>query len=279
MEYCEKGKLSKLLKSTQLSNWATRISILKQIANGINNLHQSKIIHRDIKSKNILVKPSEANQSDFQIKIGVAEMKYSLNTFSIDKNFVGTAAWTSPGLKLRFIDDFSNLIKINFSLETLTTGEYSIYSDVFAFGVLMWEIAARNSNPFGEEADWLKIATKIKQGKRPLIPSDCPIADLIEACWKQEANQRSTMSEIVERFEKIQLGNSTPLKPLSSNPTLQVTNSVQPKYFSIKSRNFFISQKKYFPQKQENEFKSMISFPHQNPKCKNIRINRIFTSC
>ena len=40
-------------------------------------------------------------------------------------------------------------MKIYNNLEILTSGEYSIYSDVFAFGMLMWEIASRNSRPFG----------------------------------------------------------------------------------------------------------------------------------
>ena len=69
----------------------------------------------------------------------------------------------------------------------------------------MWEIASRNSRPFGN-AEWFEIASKIKKGKRPIIPIDCPmqIKNLIERCWNQEAKQRPTMQQIIEYLNKPQ---------------------------------------------------------------------------
>ena len=85
----------------------------------------------------------------------------------------------------------------------MSSNEYSIYSDVFAFGMLMWEIAARNSRPFGN-LEWIETASKIKKGERPTIPSDCPIQikNLIERCWNQEPKQRPTMQQIIEYLDK-----------------------------------------------------------------------------
>ena len=103
MEYCDKGDLSQLFESNEELNWEIRMKIILQIAYGINKLHQRKIIHRDIKSKNILVKSAGKTSSgteDFEIKIadlGYAKMKTSLNSVSVDGNIVGTIAWTSPG--------------------------------------------------------------------------------------------------------------------------------------------------------------------------------------
>ena len=106
MEYCDKGDLSQLIESNQQLNWETRMKIILQIAHGINKLHQRNIIHRDIKSKNILVKSigktSNGKEEDFEMKIadlGYAKMKTSLNSVSVDGNIVGTVAWTSPGIK------------------------------------------------------------------------------------------------------------------------------------------------------------------------------------
>jgi len=111
-------------------------------------------------------------------------MKTTSNSFSISTNVVGTIAWTSP--------------------EILLNGEYSIYSDVFAFGTLIWEIVSRNSKPFGN-LDWIETAAKIKKGERSMIGNDCPISikNLIEKCWNQEAKQRPTMKQIIEYLEKI----------------------------------------------------------------------------
>ena len=110
MEHCDKGDLSQLIESNQQLNWETRMKIILQIAHGINKLHQRNIIHRDIKSKNILVKSvgktSNGKEEDFEIKIadlGYAKMKTSLNSVSVDGNIVGTVAWTSPGIKTNHV--------------------------------------------------------------------------------------------------------------------------------------------------------------------------------
>ena len=104
MEYCDKGDLSQLFESNEQLNWETRMKIILQIAYGIKKLHQRKIIHRDIKSKNILVKSvgkTSSGKEDFEMKIadlGYAKMKTSLNSVFVDGNIVGTVAWTSPGI-------------------------------------------------------------------------------------------------------------------------------------------------------------------------------------
>ena len=87
-------------------------------------------------------------------------------------------------------------------------GEYSIYSDVFAFGILMWEIASRSSRPF-QGVQEVVIPTLIQKGNRPEIANDCPIEikNLIEQCWNQEAKQRPTMEQVVERLEKLNAAN------------------------------------------------------------------------
>ena len=107
MEYCDKGDLSRLLQSNEQLNWETRMKIILQIAHGINKLHQRNIIHRDIKSKNILMKSigktnEGKEEEDFEIKIadlGYAKMKTTSKTISISTNIVGTIAWMSPGKK------------------------------------------------------------------------------------------------------------------------------------------------------------------------------------
>ena len=101
MEYCDKGDLSQMYRSEQFSNWSTRLKIIKQIAYAINNLHKNGMIHRDIKSRNILVKTRDGENDDiFEIKIGdlgLAKLKTNSNTFLASTNLVGTSAWIAPG--------------------------------------------------------------------------------------------------------------------------------------------------------------------------------------
>ena len=68
----------------------------------------------------------------------------------------------------------------------------------------MWEIVTRSSRPFANLEGWT-IAGAIQEGKRPTIPSDCPIQikNLIQRCWNQEAKQRPTMQQIIEYLENL----------------------------------------------------------------------------
>ena len=123
-------------------------------------------------------------------------------------------------------DNKSNKI-ISKNIEILKGGEYSIYSDVFAFGMLMWEIVTRNSRPFANLEGWT-IAAAIEEGKRPIIPIDCPIQikNLIEQCWNKEAKQRPTMQQIIEYLEK---NLNKLLYQYVDNSMSQVLNQQQPK--------------------------------------------------
>ena len=125
-------------------------------------------------------------------------------------------------------------MKIYNNLEILTSGNYSIYSDVFAFGMLMWEIVSRNSKPFGGNLGWIEIASKIKKGKRPIIPIDCPIQikKLIKQCWNQDAKQRPTMQQIIEYLENF----SKPQNQYVDNSMSQALN--QQKSESIQKQQY-----------------------------------------
>ena len=94
--------------------------------------------------------------------------------------------------------------KKNIYLEISSKAEYSVHSDMFAFGVLMWEIVSRNSRPF-QGIEGFAIAALIQQGQRPEIPNDCPLdlKNLIKSCWSQEPKQRPTTQQVIEYLETL----------------------------------------------------------------------------
>ena len=125
-----------------------------------------------------------------------------------------------------FIKSCIPFFYIHQPLEILSNGEYSVYSDIFAFGVLIWEIASRSSKPF-EGLEWFEIGTEIKRNNRPTIPNDCPIEikNLIERCWNQDPKQRPPIEQIIEYLENVQL------QQTENEGTQYAGNSFSSKYF------------------------------------------------
>ncbi|WCJ30765.1 Concanavalin A-like lectin protein kinase family protein [Euphorbia peplus] len=115
-DYMENGSLDKKLLSL---NWDARIRVLKDVANGILYLHEgweSKVLHRDIKSSNVLLdKDMNARLGDF----GLARV-HNHGHLATTTQVVGTAGYMAP--------------------EVVRTGRASTETDVFSFGVLVLEV-------------------------------------------------------------------------------------------------------------------------------------------
>lgn len=153
-EYCFGGSLFSLLhekKSVVLSN-KQKFKIALDVAKGMNYLHTSSnqpILHRDLKSLNLLVVEPIQNQSDYvQAKItdfglsrAISELEgpdYSSRRMT---GLAGTFHWMAP--------------------EVLQSQEYTHKADVYSYGIVLWEILCREP-PF---KNWKphEIITKVVQ--------------------------------------------------------------------------------------------------------------------
>ena len=127
MEFCEKGTLTSLLEKRKLDS-LLKLKIALDCAHGMNFLHQSGILHRDLKPDNLLVvstsikSPVRVKLTDFGSSRSVTEVGERQKTKG-----VGTPVYMAP--------------------EQLKGEEYSFPSDVFAFGVNLWQIWNQKS-PF-----------------------------------------------------------------------------------------------------------------------------------
>lgn len=195
-EYCERGSLCNLLKSARvedkfLPTWEMCLKMMTDAATGILYLHsRSKpIIHCDLKSSNILV------DSDYRIKICDFNLS-SLVEGSSTGSSLGAAhnpRWLAP--------------------ETLGGEGYSKESDVYAFGIVMWEMLTR-SIPWSDLKQW-DIVTLVRDGARPPVPNfwevrdsvgkECTYFDeyvtLMTSCWSQNPYDRPTFAEIVRELK------------------------------------------------------------------------------
>ena len=116
MELCNQS-LCKYLEITPF-NYNTRLIIFNDIVNGLNYLHANNIIHRDLKPSNILFdKKNTIKISDF----GMSIKQYgSKNDTFIGSDLFGTYIYSAP--------------------ESLKDNYYSIYSDIYSLGIILFEL-------------------------------------------------------------------------------------------------------------------------------------------
>ncbi len=179
MQYMPRGSLSNYLKEhrTKDLDWNIGYKIITDMACGLAFLHDNEIVHRDLKSLNVLLDENyHAKLSDF----GLAKIKHESKTMLRYGGSAGTTAWMAPELFGR-------------------KAVYTKKADIYSLGITFWEIAARKI-PFEDAADPSIIPTWVKDGEREEIPASCPpkLASLIKFCWNGKPEERPTAARIVE---------------------------------------------------------------------------------
>ncbi|KAM7463833.1 hypothetical protein LguiA_031954 [Lonicera macranthoides] len=202
-EYLSRGSLYKLLQMPDagvILDETRRLNMAYDVAQGMNYLHQLKppIVHRDLKSPNLLV------DGRFTVKVcdfGLSRSK--ANTFLSSKTAAGTPEWMAP--------------------EVLRNEPSNEKSDVFSFGVILWELATLQK-PWRNLYTSQVVAAVGFMGKRLAIPSHVnpQLAALIEACWANDPMNRPSFSVIMATLQ--QLIYYSTLQPIRQN-AVQSPNS------------------------------------------------------
>eukprot|EP01119_Soliformovum_irregulare_P016349 TRINITY_DN4710_c0_g2_i3.p1 TRINITY_DN4710_c0_g2~~TRINITY_DN4710_c0_g2_i3.p1 ORF type:complete len:1173 (+),score=432.27 TRINITY_DN4710_c0_g2_i3:488-3520(+) len=183
-EFLAFGDLNNYLRSgTERLPWNLNLKIAADIAAGMSFLHsaQPPIIHRDLKSPNVLLasldwfSPAVAKVADFGLSGAIQ---------TVSNREVANPIWLAP--------------------EIMNGAEFSESSDIYGFGIILWEILTRKE-PFSEIKFKAVMETKIKEGLRPQIPDDVPAsyADLMRSCWHQDSSQRPSFKKIVTSLNAI----------------------------------------------------------------------------
>ncbi|KAK2151036.1 hypothetical protein LSH36_378g02051 [Paralvinella palmiformis] len=177
MEYVENGSLNKyLLKSRNdlLQQKLFRFGL--EIAEGMEYLGSKMIVHRDLAARNILVtKECHMKISDFGLARVVEGDYYKLNSSK-----ALPVLWTAP--------------------EGLMYKKYTTMSDVWSFGITMWEIFKYGETPNYENLDNLsKLTSLLNDGERLARPKDCPehvYSGVLMKCWEFEDKKRISFAQI-----------------------------------------------------------------------------------
>jgi predicted Ser/Thr protein kinase len=183
MEYCGGGSLDKILYDTnEKISMEQKIRWVHEIAKGMYHLHKYNIVHRDLAARNILL--SHPDPNDAHAKISDFGMSRLLQQNMVGKtlNPIGPIRWMSP--------------------ESIGQQVYSKKSDVWMFGVLVYEIIAQREPHTTMEPKQILILIR-DEGLAPTIPSDCPqkLRELMQMCWKKQPEQRPNFEMICEMLQ------------------------------------------------------------------------------
>jgi serine/threonine protein kinase len=216
LEFMSGGALHSLLKNVEEElTVRNKLQFILDIAEGMKYLHtlQPPRIHRDLKSANLLLsgtrrvkvadfgcarlvpqigRADTANKSSPKrdIRVQGEESEELLNERGrLTSRFIGTARWRSPELWLK--------------------KPYGTATDVYSFGIVMWEIVTRELPFSGPDYKFnLDVEDAVLRGTRPIIPVGTlgDLSSLIEMCWQDKPSSRPSFTDIVSRLHTTAYG-------------------------------------------------------------------------
>lgn len=234
-EYINSGNLEQLLDSNQHLPWTVRVKLAQDLALGLAYLHSKGIFHRDLTSKNCLIKSEEGGYSAIVADFGLAEKIPDYSGGGDKLAVVGSPYWMAP--------------------EVLRDEHYNETADVFSYGIILCEIIAR----IQADPDYLPRTENfgLDYDSFQNMVGDCPqdFLQLTFNCCNMDPKLRPSFIDIVKQLEEILLRlrkEEAENERLSNNPEINETKPL-PKGSSEKiqgvKRLITIPQDDKIPQK------------------------------
>ena len=174
-ELMSKGALHSYLQTTEGGNLPLPeyIRMATQIAAGMEYIEREKYVHRDLAARNILVGDNNVCKiADFGLARFIRETEYEARQgarFPIK--------WTAP--------------------EAATFSRFTIKSDVWSFGIVLYEIITKGGTPYHDMTN-AEVLSKIDKGYRMPQPPNCDAKyyNIMKECWHQEPTKRPTFETL-----------------------------------------------------------------------------------
>ncbi|KAK1171236.1 hypothetical protein AOXY_G5984 [Acipenser oxyrinchus oxyrinchus] len=163
------------------------LDVCVDASKGCAYLEKMHFVHRDLAARNCLVSVKEYDTPGRSVKIGdfgLARDVYKNDYYRKRGEGLLPVRWMAP--------------------ESLIDGVFTKYSDVWSFGVLLWEIVTLGKQPYPAYSN-LEVLHLVQSGGRLPSPTNCPddIYDLMQKCWHKEPNMRPSFRYIQDRVEQL----------------------------------------------------------------------------
>ncbi|CAM6123441.1 unnamed protein product [Calypogeia fissa] len=196
VEYLAGGTLKDYLIRNRRRKLAFKvvIQLALDLSRGLEYLHAKKIVHRDVKSENMLL--------DTKRNLKIADFGVARVEASNPKDMTGetgTLGYMAP--------------------EVLNGKPYNRKCDVYSFGICLWEIYCCDM-PYPDLSFTEMTHAVVHQNLRPTIPRCCPtaLAHVMKKCWDQHPDKRPEMAQVVQLIEAIDTTKGGGMIPTDSQP-------------------------------------------------------------
>uniref|UniRef100_A0AAZ3SQF0 receptor protein-tyrosine kinase n=1 Tax=Oncorhynchus tshawytscha TaxID=74940 RepID=A0AAZ3SQF0_ONCTS len=147
-----------------------------QIACGMSYLARREVIHKDLASRNCVI--------DDSMQVKICDNALSRDLFPMDYHCLGD----NENRPVRWM-----------ALESLLNNDFSSASDVWAFGVTLWELMTLGQTPY-VDIDPFEMAAYLKDGYRIAQPINCPdeLFAVMACCWALDPEERPKFQQLVQ---------------------------------------------------------------------------------